>query len=65
MSDQEDKQIYDTFLKSRSIAILRCTEIIIDSGRKDLAKDILATTNIDRARLLEIRKQYQLLKPQK
>jgi len=57
MSDrQEDtKQIRDTFLKSRTGAILRCAEIMVDSGRKDLAKQILSTTKIDRERLIELK----------
>jgi len=42
------------FLNSRNGAILRCAEIMVDSGRKDLAKQILSTTKIDRKRLEEI-----------
>jgi len=45
----------DTFLKSRSGAILRCAEIMVDSGRKDLAKQILTTTHINKEKLAEIR----------
>ena len=47
----------DTFLKSRNGAILRCAEIMIDSGRKDLAKQILTTTHINKEKLIEIRRQ--------
>jgi very-short-patch-repair endonuclease len=58
MSDrQEDKQIRDAFLKSRAWAILRCAEIMADSGRKDLARQILSATNIDRQRLFELKLQ--------
>ena len=61
MSDHEDyDQIRDAFLKSRSGAILRCATIMVDSGRKDLAKQILVTTNIDRNRLNELKSQYQV-----
>jgi hypothetical protein len=51
------KQARDAFLKSRAGAILRCAEIMADSGRKDLARQILATTHIDRRRLLELKLQ--------
>ena len=44
----------ETFLKSRNGAILRCAEIMVDSGRKDLARQILSATKIDRSRLAEI-----------
>jgi len=59
MSDRQkdNKQIRDTFLKSRTGAILRCAEIMVDSGRKDLAKQILTTTHIDRQRLDELKAQ--------
>ena len=60
MSEQEDlqeesKQIRDAFLKSRDGAVLRCAEIMVDSGRKDLARQILLVTRIDRRRLSEIK----------
>lgn len=56
MSEQERKlQIRDTFQKSREGAILRCTNIMIQSGRKDLAKQILETTKIDRNELAKIK----------
>jgi hypothetical protein len=57
MGDQREdtKQIRDAFLKSRTGAILRCAEIMIDLNRKDLAKQILSTTNIDRQRLVELK----------
>jgi len=58
MNEQEDKeQIKDAFLKSRDGAIVRCTGIMINSGRKDLAKQILLTTKIDRSRFEEIKAQ--------
>jgi len=58
MSDLEEKiQIKDTFLKSRNGAIVRCVSIMVDSGRKDLAKQILMTTQIDRSRFEEIKAQ--------
>jgi hypothetical protein len=58
MSEQENKeQIKDAFLKSRNGAIVRCTAIMISSGRKDLAKQILMTTKIDRSRFEEIKAQ--------
>ena len=50
-------QIQETFLKSRNGAIVRCASIMVDSGRKDLAKQILETTHIDRKRLSEIKSQ--------
>jgi len=56
MSEQESpEQIKDAFKKSRNGAILRCASIMIDSGRKDLAKQILTTTKIDRSRFEEIK----------
>jgi len=58
---QEDKQIRDAFLKSRAGAILRCAEIMIDSGRKDLAKQILTATHINRQRLMELK--LQIIQP--
>jgi len=58
MSEQEEKtQIKETFLKSRNGAIVRCASIMVDSGRKDLAKQILTTTQIDRSRFEEIKAQ--------
>jgi hypothetical protein len=54
---EDIKQIRDTFLKSRNGAVLRCAEIMVDSGRKDLAKQILSAMKIDRSRLLEIKTQ--------
>ena len=57
---QEGKQIRDAFLKSRAGAILRCAEIMVDSGRKDLAKQILSATHIDRQRLMELKLQSTL-----
>jgi len=58
MNEQENtEQVKDSFLKSRDGAIVRCTTIMIDSGRKDLAKQILAATKIDRSRFEEIKAQ--------
>jgi len=58
MSDPEEKtQIKETFLISRDGAIVRCVSIMVDSGRKDLAKQILSTTKIDRSRFEEIKAQ--------
>lgn len=53
----QTNQIKDTFFKSRSGAIIRCAVIMVDSGRKDLAKQILDTTKIDRKRFEEIKTQ--------
>ena len=58
MNDQENiEQIKDIFLKSRDGAIVRCAGIMVDSGRKDLAKQILTTTKIDKNRFEEIKNQ--------
>jgi len=59
MSDQQEdiKQVKTAFLKSRAAAVLRCTEVIIGLGRKDLAKHILVTTRIDRRQLEELKVQ--------
>jgi hypothetical protein len=59
MGDQHEgtNQVRDAFLKSRAGAILRCAEIMADSGRKDLAKQILSATHIDRQRLMELKSQ--------
>jgi len=58
MSEQEEKiQVKETFLKSRNGAIVRCASIMVNSGRKDLAKQILSTTKIDRSRFEEIKAQ--------
>ena len=61
MSEQEESnQIKNAFFLSRSGAIIRCATIMVDSGRKDLAKQILNTTKIDRKKLDEIKVSYQL-----
>jgi len=58
MNEQENtEQVKDAFLKSRDGAIVRCTGIMIDSGRKDLAKQILSITKIDKKRFEEIKAQ--------
>ena len=58
MSEHEHtKQIQDTFLKSRNGAIVRCAAIMVDLKRKDLAKQILETTKIDRGRFEELKAQ--------
>jgi hypothetical protein len=54
---ERNVQIRDEFLKSRDGAILRCASIMVDSGRKDLAKQILSTTHIDKNRIIEIKNQ--------
>jgi hypothetical protein len=57
-TDQESIQLTkDVFLKSRNKAVLRCAEIMVDSGRKDLAKNILASAHIDRNRLMELKSE--------
>jgi hypothetical protein len=53
---EEKQQIRDEFLKSRDGAIMRCASIMIESGRGDLAKQILLTTKIDKDRFTEIRR---------
>ena len=56
MSGQENlRKIQETFLKSRNGAIVRCASIMADAGRRDLAKQILLTTHIDREKLAEIK----------
>jgi hypothetical protein len=58
MDDKEQaKQVREEFQKSRVGAVLRCTEIMIDSGRKDLAKQILSTTKIGRDQIAELKSQ--------
>jgi len=57
MSDEHNKIIRDEFLKSRNGAIIRCASIMVNSGRKDLAKQILSTTHIDQKRFTEIKQQ--------
>ena len=44
----------EAFLNSRNWAILRCAEIMADSGRKDLARQMLTAAKIDRPLLAEI-----------
>lgn len=51
----ETEQIKSEFLKSRDGAIVRCVSIMVDSGRKDLAKQILSATKIDRSRFEELK----------
>ena len=56
MSEQENKeQIQKTFLISRNGAIIRCASIMVTSGRKDLAKQILNTTHIDHKKFEELK----------
>ena len=45
------------FLLSRDGAILRCAEFMLDSGRKDLAKQILSTAQINREYLAKLKVQ--------
>jgi len=51
------EQIKDEFLKSRNGAIVRCASIMVESNRKDLAKQILSTTKIDRKEFEKIKMQ--------
>jgi len=55
--NEHDKQIRDEFLKSRNGAIVRCASIMVESKRKDLAKQILSTTKIDRTQFEKIKMQ--------
>ena len=58
MSEQDhEKQIRDAFLISRYGTIVHCCSIIIDSGRQDLAKQILDTTKIDKKKFEELKAQ--------
>jgi hypothetical protein len=58
MGERENiQQIRETFLKSRTGAIMRCSLIMVNSGRRDLAKQILSTTKIDRKKFEEIKTQ--------
>jgi len=56
MSEQNN-QVRDEFLKSRNGAIVRCASIMVESNRKDLAKQILLTTKIDRNQFERIKMQ--------
>jgi hypothetical protein len=50
MSDNDEtEQLREIFLKERNLAILRCAEIMVNSGRKDLAKQIISVTKISRS----------------
>jgi hypothetical protein len=49
--------LHNAFLQSREGAIVRCASIMFDSGRKDLAKQILETTKIDRNKFEKIKAQ--------
>jgi len=55
--NEHDKQIRNEFLKSRNGAIVRCASIMVESNRKDLAKQILSTTKIDRTQFEKIKMQ--------
>jgi len=58
MNGQEEKtQVKEAFLKSRDGAIVRCASIIAEAGRKDLAKQILRATKIDKNRFEKIKAQ--------
>jgi len=57
MDDENNKQIRDEFLKSRNGAIVRCASIMVESNRKDLAKQILSTTKIDRTQFEKIKSE--------
>jgi len=54
---EHDHKIQETFLLSRNGAIVRCASIMVDAGRKDLAKQILTTTKIDKKRFEELKKE--------
>ena len=53
-SEVFDKQIHTVYQNSRDKAILRCAEVMVDEGRKDLAKQIFITAHIDRNRLRDL-----------
>ncbi|MCL2382425.1 MAG: hypothetical protein FWC64_12710 [Treponema sp.] len=56
MNERErKKRLQETFLKSRNGAIVRCASIMVDMKRKDLAKQILDTTRIDRSKFDELK----------
>jgi len=55
--NEQKEHIRDEFLKSRNGAILRCVSIIVELNRRDLAKQILSTTKIDRKQFEEIKRQ--------
>jgi len=55
MNDEHNTQIRDEFLKSRNGAIVRCASIMVESNRKDLARQILSTTKIDRIQFEKIK----------
>jgi len=54
---ENTQQIRETFVKSRTGAIIRCAAIMVDSKREDLARQILSTTKIDRKKFEEIKNQ--------
>jgi len=55
--DEYKEQIKKEFLTSRNGAIVRCASIMVESNRKDLAKQILSTTKIDRNQFEKIKMQ--------
>jgi len=55
MDDEHNPQIRSEFLKSRNGAIVRCASIMVESNRKDLARQILSTTKIDRIQFEKIK----------
>jgi len=55
--DEHGNLVRDEFLKSRNGAIVRCASIMVESNRKDLAKQILLTTKIDRNQFERIKMQ--------
>ena len=52
---EQVNEIQEAFIKSREGAILRCAAIMVNLKRKDLAKQILETTRIDRKRFEELK----------
>ena len=56
MTDNEHtRHTREAFLQSRDGAIVRCAAIMVKLKRKDLAKQILETTRIDRKRFEELK----------
>jgi len=51
----QNGQVYYVFQNSMDAAILRSAVIMINSGRQDLARNILSDARIDAARLAEMK----------
>jgi hypothetical protein len=52
---KNESALRSAFEHSRTGAILKCAGILVDSGRKDLAREVLKTTSIDRAQLARLK----------